>query len=221
MTFWRRAPRSVYRVYDEDQYLAGEPEHVGEGEPAGEDREQTAAVSRGPRSVRLLALGLLAAVTTSAAAIVAVEVSRHSQTASAPPVARRDRAHPAGPAVPRPPMPASRRWLGPTATPMASAPAVPERAMRRSVTASLSSAVTRGRSAPYSSTAPTQPSVGAADMAVWHTGESLSAGGCSPIGEPPARDRSPARGGLLTTGESLSASELHTDGEFGFERRAR
>lgn len=104
MTLWRRAPRSVYEVYDEEQYLSDEGEPIGEPESVSEGFGQTAvsqtAVSyNGPRTVRLFALGLLSVVTVSAAAIIAVGVLRHPNAAPTLGVARRDRVYPTRPSA--------------------------------------------------------------------------------------------------------------------------
>jgi hypothetical protein len=93
MTLWHRAPRSVYEVYDEEQYLSGEGNPVGEPGSAGEDLGQTSVPYRGPRTVRLLALALLAVVTVSALGIVAVGLVRHPKVVPALGVARREHTH--------------------------------------------------------------------------------------------------------------------------------
>ena len=114
MKLWHRAPRAVYRVYDEDDYLAGPDLHGGEQDrvghesqdPAGgfghidagysnhsaavpdahvrEPRDVFTARSHRGRSGRALALGLLCAVAASAAALVGLEISHRSAPARAP-----------------------------------------------------------------------------------------------------------------------------------------
>jgi hypothetical protein len=76
---WRRAPRALYRVYGEDEYLAGEDEHDADA-AAGEIPAQMDA----RRSGRLLGLGLLVCVTASALGLVALHLldSRSSATAT-------------------------------------------------------------------------------------------------------------------------------------------
>jgi hypothetical protein len=87
MTFWHRAPREVYRVYGEDEYLA--EEHDGVELPPGGERDgqmdRPVTVSSGPsgsHAARLLGLGLLAGVTLGAVGLV---VSNLSHRALAPP----------------------------------------------------------------------------------------------------------------------------------------
>jgi hypothetical protein len=113
MTLWKRAPRSVYQVYDEEQYLAGSDlpgsEEIGLGhesqaptngsgqidpgypkDPGAapgvytrQERDGLAERFRQRNSSRVLALGLLSVVTATATGLVALGVSRHS----APPLA--------------------------------------------------------------------------------------------------------------------------------------
>jgi hypothetical protein len=117
MSFWHRAPRAVYRVYDEDEYLAGPDAHGGEQAGPGHEsqgltsgfghidvghsndaRAVPEAHAREPHDVftarshrhrqgRMLALTVLCVVAASAAALVAFEVSHRS--APAPPLTRR------------------------------------------------------------------------------------------------------------------------------------
>jgi hypothetical protein len=116
MTLWHRAPRSVYQVYDEEQYLSGAdvpdgeetgpghesqapasgigqidpecPQDLGEmtGEHTRRERDGLAERSRQRSLGRMLALSLLCVVTASVACLVAFAVSRHS--AATPPVHR-------------------------------------------------------------------------------------------------------------------------------------
>lgn len=187
MTLWHRAPRSVYQVYDEEQYFAGEDE------PVVEDREQPAPSSHDPRSVRLLALGLLATVTLSVAGIVAVDALRRSHTTPAPAVSRRDPTRQARPVALSPPMPASGGERGSAVRTMTIAtpvpvPAVSERPARRPAVVSPRCVGVPGRSGAYPLAAPIERTVAAADVASWHASES-----------PPT-------------------DESQVDGEFGFER---
>jgi hypothetical protein len=192
MSLWRRAPRSVYRVYEEEQYLAGEGEPPVEDLPAAEDREAIAALSRGSRYGRLLPLGLLAAVTASATGIAAMAIMRRPYKAPVPAVAHRDRAHPTRPAASALPMPVSRARPGSIAravktVSLISPPVAAGPAAHRFAVVSPGPIGMGGRSAVYAPTSPIQPAAGAADMATWHTSE------------------------LSATNES------HADNEFGFE----
>jgi hypothetical protein len=178
MSFWRRAPRSVYQVYDEEQYLAGESETAGEGELASEDHEQitvpTQVPTHGPRSVRLLALGVLAVVTVSAASIVAVAARHHSQTGPVPVVAHRGRTHPAWTTEPE--LPTRVSQAQPSRTPrvvlVASAPVVPKLPAHSSAVSSSRRVGMDERSVMPPSGAPMQPSSEVADAAAWPTNES-------------------------------------------------
>ncbi len=205
MTLWRRAPRSVYRVYDEESYLSGEGAAAGVGEPAGAsppagaDRsadggyEQVEALSHSPRVVRLLTLGLLGVVTAIAATIVAAQLLHHSQAAQAPVAVHRDRGRSAWTATPRPPTPAppvrpGSRTRTATVAPVVSASAIPAPPARISAVVSSGGSGRSGASAVSPLASRMRPSPVVADVA------------------------------LLPAGESLSESESHTDGEFGFER---
>ncbi len=114
MKFWDREPRAVYRVYDEDDYLAGPDTHDGEQDGMGQESQDPAggfghidagysnhsaaapdAHVREPLNVftepprrgrpgRALALGLLCAVAASAAALVGLEISHRSASLSVP-----------------------------------------------------------------------------------------------------------------------------------------
>jgi hypothetical protein len=105
MTLWRRAPRSVYQVYGEDQYLAGD------GEPVREDRDEAEVQSHGSRSGRLLAFGLLAGVMASALGLVALDVLRHSPPAHSTAVAHSGPVQQSYPAEPAPTPPAPERLV--------------------------------------------------------------------------------------------------------------
>jgi hypothetical protein len=137
MTLWSRTPRAVYRVYDEDEYLAGADapdenevapgpvsqwpaSESGQSDPAhtenrgaasvaysGEDCHKLTARFHRDNSSRLLALGLLAGVTASAVGLVALEALRHSPPAHPSSAARRDPLLLARPASPAPIPPAS------------------------------------------------------------------------------------------------------------------
>lgn len=197
MTLWRRAPRSVYEVYDEEGYLSGEGEPIGGPESADESFGQTAvsqtAVScKDSRTVRLFALGLLSVVTVSAAAIVAVGVSRHPN-APALGVARRDGVYPTRPSAGR------SGWIPRTHTTVkaaavsaiaaSAAPQVHPRVGGYSHSILRQQGFARGRPyVVYAATAEIQASSDAAGKAVWGTGE------------------------------SSFTSEARIDGEFGFER---
>lgn len=193
MTLWRRAPRSVYRVYDEESYLSGEGASAGVGGPADDGREQLAPPLRGPRALRLLALGLLGIVTAIAATIVAAQLLHHAQT-DPPVAARRDRTGSVWAMASQPPTPASREHPGSTtrsvtAAPVALAPAIPATPAHSSVAASLGGSARRsGGSVVSALVPPTRPSTGVANAA-W-----------------------------LSASESLAANESRANGEFGFER---
>jgi hypothetical protein len=88
MTLWRRAPREVYRVYGEDEYLAEDEPIVGElagtAGGDGDGRHFTIGRSRSPgsRSGRLIGLGLVVGVTLGVAGLVVRNVS--DDTSSVP-----------------------------------------------------------------------------------------------------------------------------------------
>jgi hypothetical protein len=87
MTLWRRAPREVYRVYGEDEYLADDDGPAAEERYANsvpgqrDDRHpsMTAARSHGSRPGRLVGLGLLVGVTAGALALVVLNASHRSR----------------------------------------------------------------------------------------------------------------------------------------------
>jgi hypothetical protein len=222
VTFWRRTPRSVYQVYDEERYLAGEDAPGGVSEPAGavgpvgDEREQMQAQSHGPRVVRLLALGLLGVVTAAAAIIVAVQMLHHTKAVSAPIAARRD--HTRSVWTPsQPPVPAWRAQPGSItrtvrAAPVASAPIVPAAAPPSSAATSSRGFGGSGGTVVSPPTPLTRSSAGIADAASWPTSEL-----------PPANGSPSANGSLLEGGSSVTSvfpptNESHVDGEFGFER---
>jgi hypothetical protein len=90
MSLWRRAPREVYRVYGEDEYLA-----EGAESPQEADLPHLAEPppSRKSSSGRLVGLGLLAGVTVGTIGIVAINASRRVHVASRPGVAQSVRVH--------------------------------------------------------------------------------------------------------------------------------
>jgi hypothetical protein len=222
MTFWRRAPRSVYQVYDEESYLSGEGAAAGVGEPVGasgpvdagrpvgDGREHMEALSHGPRAARLLILGLLGVITAVAAIIVAAHVLHHSRAAPSPVAAHRDRTRSAWTAMPQPPTPASRErprstTRTVTSAPVASVPALPAPSSHSFAAASSGGSGRSDASAVSPLASPTQPLVGIADAA------SL------PASELPSTDELSSTNASLPEAASPSANELHTDGEFGFE----
>src|ERR1700722_3634327 len=101
MSFWHRAPREVYRVYGEDEYLAGDGSSAGGSVPADEDlpvedealgdaataesysslssrRDATFSSSLDSsrtRTRRLLGLGVLAVVTGGTLGLVVLNAS--------------------------------------------------------------------------------------------------------------------------------------------------
>ncbi len=78
MSLWRRAPRQVYRVYAEDEYLAeehgaAESERLREAEqPGSRERRPEIGLSppTGSRTARLVGVGLLLGATVGAAGLV-------------------------------------------------------------------------------------------------------------------------------------------------------
>ncbi|HTD57582.1 MAG TPA: hypothetical protein VK672_01695 [Solirubrobacteraceae bacterium] len=79
VSLWRRGTGEVYRVYGEEEYLSADGVHGSERSsrpPAGEEGFSPflANGSHGPRSGRLLGLGLLLGVTLGAVGLVAVNV---------------------------------------------------------------------------------------------------------------------------------------------------
>ncbi len=195
MTFWQRTPRSVYQVYDEERYLAGEgvPDGVGEpagtGRPVGDEREWMQELSHGPRVIRLLVLGLLGVVTAIAATIVAAQVLHHTKAAPVPIAARRDHTRSLWTAS-QPHLPASQPHLY--------ASRVRPGSTRRTVTsAPVASAPRTPAAVPYSSIAALGRSGGSA-MSPSRPSTRLSAG--------------------IAGAASWPTSESHVDDEFGFER---
>lgn len=70
MSLWKRAPRAVYRVYDEDDYLAGEGADGGHAEAFAPPVEDSS-------DVRLRRIGGIALLMTATVA-VAVLIATHS-----------------------------------------------------------------------------------------------------------------------------------------------
>jgi len=100
MTLWRRAPREVYRVYGEEEYLGGDaPSAVEESHqaPVQEHAKDHYAVVGHPayraQAGRLVGLGLLVGVVVSAAALVVLNVAHRPPTAPPATVARVAHAH--------------------------------------------------------------------------------------------------------------------------------
>jgi hypothetical protein len=85
VTLWKRAPRSVYSVYGEQEYLSGGDLDAGEQEPSLAIAYEPSSASR---STRLLGLGLLVGVILSAIALVALNAS-HPHTPSRRDIGRR------------------------------------------------------------------------------------------------------------------------------------
>jgi hypothetical protein len=119
MTLWRRAPRAVYSVYGEDEYLSGGSVNaVEEGaEEARPSAPVVAEVGRASWSARLIGLGLLAGITVGAIALVLAQASHlhtsHSRVASTSRVRRvgsarsvgNDRSNASGNRLPAAPVP--------------------------------------------------------------------------------------------------------------------
>jgi hypothetical protein len=79
MSFWRRAPRQVYRVYEEDDFLAdehstAEPKYLREAEESGTHENSpefgSAASPLGSRMTRFVGVGLLLGVTVGAVGLI-------------------------------------------------------------------------------------------------------------------------------------------------------
>ncbi len=88
MTLWRRAPREVYRVYGEEEYLGGDALSADEAShhaPAHEHGNSRHAVVGSPsyraQAGRLVGLGLLVGVIVSAAALVVLNATHRPPTA--------------------------------------------------------------------------------------------------------------------------------------------
>jgi hypothetical protein len=129
MNLLRRAPRTVYRVYSEDEYLDGDTQALdgggrGESHGAGSSlldgrleasQPDPATVEREslPRPAALLGIGLLFAVAVSAAVLVLEFTGRHASrpaaAASAPLAPQRSRRPPTRPVQPRPMLGRSRQ----------------------------------------------------------------------------------------------------------------
>jgi hypothetical protein len=83
VTLWRRAPREVYRVYREEEYLADEDQSTGEAphptpvQAYEQDSHSTSALSQSPgsRAGRLFGFGLLTGVTIGVAGLVVLNAS--------------------------------------------------------------------------------------------------------------------------------------------------
>jgi hypothetical protein len=102
VTFWQRAPREVYRVYGEEEYLAEDnPEVHAEGDmrTRGERYAERDAHSgtqtwpsplktQRPHSRRLIGLGLLASVTAGAFGLIVLNVSRRPLVAPRPDISQ-------------------------------------------------------------------------------------------------------------------------------------
>ncbi|MFZ1154971.1 MAG: hypothetical protein WAN93_08715 [Solirubrobacteraceae bacterium] len=98
MTLWHRAPREVYRVYGEDEYLAeGEIHAEGYAHAEGEvhaystahveeetRRSSLRGRAQGRRSQRLVGLGLLVGVAVGALGLVALNASHRPAVGSQP-----------------------------------------------------------------------------------------------------------------------------------------
>jgi hypothetical protein len=118
MSLWERAPREVYRVYGEDQYVDGEtaspedqatvefdPSAEASGSAFGADgsslpHSHGSASTRasGPHAGRLLGIGLLVGVSLATLALVVSNVLQRNR------------------ATPRPPAQGARVWVGQRAT---------------------------------------------------------------------------------------------------------
>jgi hypothetical protein len=92
MTFWHRAPREVYRVYGQDEYLAEDDLQVAEASSASPSGEE----AHGSRSGRLVGLGVLVGVTVGALGLVMLNVSHQRSAAPRSVVAQSARARAAG-----------------------------------------------------------------------------------------------------------------------------
>jgi hypothetical protein len=87
MTLWQRAPREVYRVYGQDEYLAEEaPSPTETSSPA-----LPAKQSHGSRSARLIGLGVLVGVSVGALGLVVAHVSHQPPAAQRSVVAQSSR----------------------------------------------------------------------------------------------------------------------------------
>ena len=80
LTLWQKAPREVYRVYGEDEYLSGQDALASEQaaqSPAGQEGPQPfhGEGSHNSRSGRLMGLGLLLGVIAGAIGLVVVNAS--------------------------------------------------------------------------------------------------------------------------------------------------
>lgn len=89
MSLWRRAPRQVYRVYGEDEYLSEEPEAADveylqktEDSVPRETRPEIGveAPPTGSRTPRSVAIGLLLGVTIGAAGLVFSHLSHKTSS---------------------------------------------------------------------------------------------------------------------------------------------
>jgi hypothetical protein len=102
MSLWRRAPRQVYRVYGEDEYLAEEhvaadAEFLREAEDSrsyeNASEIRAAAHPTGSRTPRLVGVGVLLGVTVGAAGLVFLHLSHEASPprvgSSGPSVLRR------------------------------------------------------------------------------------------------------------------------------------
>jgi hypothetical protein len=230
MTLWRRAPRSVYQVYDEEQYLAGPkvpgserigPDHESQAPASGlgqidpgyphapgalpgayarQESDRLAERSTHRTSGRVLALSLLSVVTAGATGLVALEVSRHS-AATPPPVSR----HRAPARELRSAMPAASASASIASSAIVPAQAAPH---RRAVV--MPAEIERTASSPAVVPSrrvdtPARSAAGPAATQVERPAEAVDAAGGHP-GESPS----------MATESQVDESQV--DSEFGFER---
>jgi hypothetical protein len=110
MTLWHRAPRAVYRVYGEEEYLAEQHDGVEEPPPGGADRQTgrpviVSSAPRGSHAARLLGLGLLAGVTLGAVGLVVSNLSHRAPAPLGPVVHPHEKARLPGHGSPARPVP--------------------------------------------------------------------------------------------------------------------
>ncbi len=77
MTLWRRVPREVYRVYGQDEYLAGDDQAPAQPSSSATPVEY----ERGSRSGRLVGLGALVGVSVGALGLVLTHASSRAPAA--------------------------------------------------------------------------------------------------------------------------------------------
>jgi hypothetical protein len=192
MTLWHRAPREVYRVYGQDEYLAEDDLQVEapSAPPSGEE-------AHGSRSGRLVGLGVLVGVTVGALGLVALNATHRSP--AAPRVVVAQTTHPGAAAHASVDAPISHRSV----VGMSNGPAARRRAPARARTR-----------------APGHPSAGSAHPSAGSAGGNTTVAPTSAESVSKAASAESAQPPQSTTSEPMGsgAQAPPIGGEFEFER---